>query len=490
MNKKILIFVFTILFTSLVIPFSSVFATPEDDLTKINNHYETLKTKINKYGVRKFNKEDYIYSRDTSQAKATDQKIYWDVALYMGSAICSKKYAKPYDREYWDKACESFQNKKYPAFLNIIKSETFATASFVFYTGSKENEPIFRHYFKAGYYNGFASQSLPVRVLERDFTEIYAHIHFTYDKDSRFHLSQNVDMSSSNFYTKLNDDQNNKVFLMGQNKYQFINIFNDFKVEYPNDFPLSDKTSNDNPALNNKPDYYPYFAYKVNDMNLNGEIINVNSDKKMALDPLMYMPNYELYKEDKTTKIFEYHGDNLYDKFNYDFEQKGYYWVKTYVNAKPPLKNTIDEDWIHQPVYAKIKIGSGDYTFFPNDKKYCDQENCEVPVYAESCVATHEKLGEAVGCEIQNLDFFFSQKLGILYFPINALKHVVGVYSNNTITCHIKISQYDMNACYIQEKTPQIYSLLNMFANGALICCLILWLRHELYAILSGNGEE
>lgn len=212
--------------------------------------------------------------------------------------------------------------------------------------------------------------------------------------------------------------------------------------------------------------------------------------KKMALDPLMYRPNYELYKEDKTTKIFEYHGDNLYDKFNYDFEEKGYYWVKTYVSSKPPLKNTIDEDWIHQPVYAKIKIGAGNYTFFPNDKKYCDQENCEVPIYAESCVATHEKLGEAVGCEIQNLDFFFSQKLGVLYFPITALKHVIGVYSNNTITCHIKISQYDMNACYIQEKTPQIYSLLNMFANGALICCLIFWLRHELYAILSGNGEE
>ena len=490
MNKKILIFVFTILFTSLVIPFSSVFATPEDDLTKINNHYETLKTKINKYGVRKFNKEDYIYSRDTSQAKATDQKIYWDVALYMGSAICSKKYAKPYDREYWDKACESFRDKKYKSFLNIIKTDSFASASFVFYTGNKENEPIFRHYKKDGIYNVFASQSSPRRVLERDFTEIYADIHFTYDKTKRFHLSENVDMHSSNFYTKLNDDQNNKVFLMGQNKYQFINVFNDFKVEYPDDFPLSDKTSNDNPALNNKPDYYPYFAYKVNDMNLNGEIINVNADKKMALDPLMYMPNYELYKEDKTTKIFEYHGDTLYDKFNYDFEQKGYYWVKTYVNAKPPLKNTIDEDWIHQPVYAKIKIGSGDYTFFPNDKKYCDQENCEVPVYAESCVATHEKLGEAVGCEIQNLDFFFSQKLGILYFPMATLKHIVGVYSNNTITCHIKISQYDMNACYIQEKTPQIYSLLNMFANGALICCLILWLRHELYAILSGNGEE
>ena len=483
MNKKILIFVFTILFTSLVIPFSSVFATPED-------HYETLKTKINKYGVRKFNKEDYIYSRDTSQAKATDQKIYWDVALYMGSAICSKKYAKPYDREYWDKACESFRDKKYKSFLNIIKTDSFASASFVFYTGSKENEPIFRHYFKDGFYNGFASQSLPRRVLERDFTEIYADIHFTYDKTKRFHLSENVDMHSSNIYTKLNDDQNNKVFLMGQNRYQFINVFNDFRVEYPDDFPLSDKTSNDNPALNNKPDYYPYFAYKVNDMNLNGEIINVNSDKKMALDPLMYRPNYELYKEDKTTKIFEYHGDNLYDKFNYDFEEKGYYWVKTYVSSKPPLKNTIDEDWIHQPVYARIKIGAGNYTFFPNDKKYCDQENCEVPVYAESCVATHEKLGEAVGCEIQNLDFFFSQKLGVLYFPITALKHVIGVYSNNTITCHIKISQYDMNACYIQEKTPQIYSLLNMFANGALICCLIFWLRHELYAILSGNGEE
>ena len=277
-------------------------------------------------------------------------------------------------------------------------------------------------------------------------------------------------------------------------------LYNQFKVVYPDDFNAENKPLGDiedSITQKNKSKFWPYFSYKVSKMNLNGFIIGIDNKGKEPFQITQIRPYYELYNEDKSQKIFSYSGDSLLDHFNYDFEEKGTYWVKTQIQAKPPLLGFGQNVEVIQPVWSKVLINGESYsvanTSFDNySKNLCNGETCDVPDYASDCAALNiSDFGGFIKCSFNKIDTKSREQFGVLYSPVRFSQDIVGRLSNiNTVSCNIRIHNYNASVCFIQEKTPQLYTVMTILANGVVLFGFSLYIYNQALHFFAGDGED
>ena len=232
-------------------------------------------------------------------------------------------------------------------------------------------------------------------------------------------------------------------------------------------------------------------------MNLNGFIIGIDNKGKEPFQITQIRPYYELYNEDKSQKIFSYSGDSLLDHFNYDFEEKGTYWVKTQIQAKPPLLGFGQNVEVIQPVWSKVLINGESYsvanTSFDNySKNLCNGETCDVPDYASDCAALNiSDFGGFIKCSFNKIDTKSREQFGVLYSPVRFSQDIVGRLSNiNTVSCNIRIHNYNASVCFIQEKTPQLYTVMTILANGVVLFGFSLYIYNQALHFFAGDGED
>ena len=518
--KKIAIY--SILFFSIFSFFTSNLAFAADNnndeykryrLTKIEQYYNESWRKLDKYNMRKTTDKDIIF--DNNEGFLFYMKQYneefdpitgrvsynnnisnsFNVLHSLWSAVCDEPLRKFYVEETaqkLDQACKAhFKGAKSVMSVNFQERNKANNASLLVYTG-KEN--IEFNYKNSGFYAQLSDREEAKKFIRIDIGLITSQNY----KERPKHFN-NIDMTARNL------DPDSEVFgLMGKqidyNWLAWAPLYNEFKVNYPQDFDQNNKPSNSAQSAitqKNNSKFWPYFSYKVSKMNLNGFIIGIDNKGKEPFQITQIRPNYELYNEDKSQKIFSYSGDSLLDHFNYDFEEKGTYWVKTQIQAKPPLLGFGQNVEVIQPVWSKVLINGESYsvanTSFDNySKNLCNGETCDVPDYASDCAALNiSDFGGFIKCSFNKIDTKSREQFGVIYSPVRFSQDIVGRLSNiNTISCNIRIHNYTASVCFIQERTPQLYTVMTILANGVVLFGFSLYIYNQALHFFAGDGED
>ena len=518
MNKKIIM---VFLFVAVLI---SIFSAPFSAFANSNNHIEG---KPNQYGVVPYNDKMIIRARDIysndysnpeyikaqKEAGFANYDGKFDAKKHLGGILCSDFKNDDFsekNKKLAEKACESWQSQKNNVLVyNRYNTDTYYSYfNFIFYTGKKE---IKLKYAKATnsynfQYNGFFTD-----LTESDYSDfkvVYGRIAQPYyecaNKPKVGKCSSefiDVDISFNDFTPeqyRYNKPFENYKFIFGTGYDLYaIPVFSTFSVEYPEDYPQEDKVPSDNEITSDfREKYHPYYWYDLKNKHMVGNIQPyLDSGKNMDRNLINNIkPAFELYAEDKQTKLFEYTGSNLGDYFVYDFEKYGVYYVKTYVIDNFPLvfKPEFYPEVI-QPMWTKVLVDGGSYAVMtdPRNPSECKDGLCDLPSYAQNCSARHDSLGSSVVCEFTKMNSFMRGKLGFLWLPVDSAGRLISNFSNaKTVSCSVQSGVLNVNACVIQRKTPELYSFLVMVANGSLLFAFLLFLRNQLSGFVSGTGGE
>lgn len=522
------IFIYSILFFSIFSFFTSNLAFADDNNNDEYKHYRNSQAekyyneswqKLDKYNMRKTTNRDVVYDNRPGVLNYFKQynerfdpvlgKIviennvkneFHPLQSFWG-AVCDQNSRKFYGEstaQKLDQACKAhFKGAKSLMSVSYQQNNTSVNADLLVYTGKKDIEFSFKD-------SGFFSQPLD-RSEKLDFIQINLRISIPSNWQERTKQYNSIELSAFNPDFKVFNGSEFRLFgLMG--KYErdswlaYAPLYNQFKVVYPDDFNAENKPLGDiedSITQKNKSKFWPYFSYKVSKMNLNGFIIGIDNKGKEPFQITQVRPYYELYNEDKSQKIFSYAGDSLLDNFNYDFEEKGTYWVKTQIQAKPPLLGFGQNVEVIQPVWSKVLINGESYsvanTSFDNySKNLCNGETCDVPDYASDCAALNiSDFGGFIKCSFNKIDTKSREQFGVLYSPVRFSQDIVGRLSNiNTVSCNIRIHNYNASVCFIQEKTPQLYTVMTILANGVVLFGFSLYIYNQALHFFAGDGED
>ena len=517
MNKKIIM---VFLFLAVLI---SIFSAPFSAFADSNNHIEG---KPNQYGVVPYNDKMIIRARDIysndysnpeyikaqKEAGFANYDGKFDAKKHLGGILCSDIPNSDYSentKNLAKKACESWQSQKNNVlvYYRYNSNTYYSQFHFIFYTGKKD---IKLKYAKTSNsfnfeYNGFFAD-----LTESDYNDFYVVSGEIGQPYYGCATQPKVGACSAEFIDvkigigNLSPEQyrykkpfDNYKFIFGTAYDSYhIPVFSTFDIEYPEDYPEEDKVSSTNEIKKSRDKYHPYYWYDVKDKHMVGNIqpyldSGNNMDRNLINN---IKPAFELYAEDKQTKLFEYTGSNLADSFVYDFEKYGVYYVKTYVVDNFPM--VFQPDFypeIIQPIWTKVLIDGGNYAVMTNPRNptECKDGLCDLPSYAQNCTARFDDLGSAVICEFTKLNSFVKGKLGFLWFPVDSAGRLINNFSNTkTVSCSVQSGVLNVNACFIQEKTPPLYAFLNMVANGSLLFAFVLFLKNQLSGFVSGTGGE
>lgn len=525
--KKIAIY--SILFFSIFSFFTSNLAFADDNNNDEYKHYRNSQAekyyneswkKLDKYNMRKTTNQDVVYDNrpgvlnyfkqynerfDPLLGRIVIEKNVKNEFLPLQSfwgAVCdqnSRKFYGELTKQKLDEACKAhFKGAKSLMSVSYQKTNDQVQANLLVYTGKKDIEFTFKD-------SGFFSQPLD-KSEEQNFIHINARISLSPNWQEKTKQYNSIELSFLNTQFQLsNYDYKYRLFgLMGKKEKDswlaYAPLYNQFKVVYPDDFnvenkPLSD--IEDSIAQKNKSKFWPYFSYKVSKMNLNGFIIAIDNRGKEPFQITQVRPYYELYNEDKSQKIFSYGGDSLLDNFNYDFEEKGTYWVKTQIQAKPPLLGFGQNVEVIQPVWTKVLINGESYevantSFDKNSNVRCDGQTCDVPAFASDCAALNSSnFGDFIKCSINKIETKSQERFGAIYSPVRFSKDIIGRLSNlNTISCNIRIHNYTASLCFIQERTPQLYTVMTILSNGVVLFGFSLYVYKQALHFFAGDGED
>lgn len=490
----------------------------------------------NQYGVIPYNenmiiKARDIYSTDYSNPQYIQKQLdsgfsnydgKFDAKKNFGAILCYDSKEKNFQEFYnfsseensiISKACEKWQNNQDGLLVyNRGNSDPyFITATFIFYTGSKkinlkyadlQNTYNFR-------YNGFFADLLPedYDYLYEVTAMIWSPYYVCASTDKVGRCSSNsidVRIVPSRFYPHSNKmkspNQNYRFFFGSYRSFYVVPVFSNFTIEYPENYPAEDKIDQKNEFESPKvrETYHPYFWFSVKDKNMKGMIQSFfDSGKNVGSDGASgrIKPFFELYDEKRQNKIFEYSGTTLADNFNYDFENYGTYYVKTFVqwNFPAPL-SPAGRPEIIQPVWTEIIINGSTYAHManPQNPKTCDENSvCSLPDYVESCSLIKDDVGLRFACEFQRLDKSFRNQFGILMLPLDITAHTIQNFQTKTnISCSVSNGPLKIDACVFERKLPALYAFLNMSANGVIIFAFVLFLRNSLVGFLNSKGDE
>lgn len=127
----------------------------------------------------------------------------------------------------------------------------------------------------------------------------------------------------------------------------------------------------------------------------------------------------------------------------------------------------------------------------PRNPSQCKDGTCDLPSYAQSCVARHDSLGPAVICEFTKLNGFIKSKLGFLWFPVDLIGRLANNFSSfKPISCSVQSGVININACVIQDRMPPLYTFLTMVANGSLLLLSSCFLKINYPALYRGQEEN
>ena len=482
-------------------------------LTKTEQYYNESWTKLDKYNMRKTTDKDIVfddqdgllfyvkqaneafdpvagrvrYSNNVSNS-FTALQSFW-------SAVCDEPSRKFYSEDTvinLRQACKAhLKGAKSVMSVAFQSRNTTVTASLLVYAGNKNIE---FNYYKGGFYTD---------VLTSEDTSQFIQINLRVSVGSNWkerpkHFN-NIELSTSA------PSPNTRVFgLMGKPKdanwVAYAPFYNEFKVNYPTDFDQNNKPSDSAQSAitqKTKSKFWPYFSYKVSKMNLNGFIIAIDNRGKEPFQITQVRPVYELYDKDKNNQIFRYAGNSLLDHFNYDFEEKGTYWVKTFIEVKPPMVNFGQNVEVIQPVWSKVLINGESYevantSFDESSSKRCDGESCDTPDFVENCaVLTSSNFGDFTRCSFNKIDTRAREQFGVIYSPVRFSQDIVGRLSNiNSVSCEFRIQNYNASVCFIQNRTPQLYTIIVILANGVLLFGFSFWLFNQSRKFFAGEGDE
>jgi len=518
--KKIAIY--SILFFSIFSFFTSNLAFADDSnndeykryrLTKIEQYYNESWRKLDKYNMRKTTDKDIIFNNNegfllyikqyneefdpiTGRVRYSNNiSNSFTVLQSFWGAVCdepSRKFYVEDTAQKLDEACKAhFKGAKSVMSVNFQERNKANNASLLVYTG-KEN--IEFNYKNSGFYAQLSNREEAKKFIRIDIGLITSQNY----KERPKHFN-NIDMTARNL------DPDSEVFgLMGKqidyNWLAWAPLYNEFKVNYPQDFDQNNKPPNSAESSitqKNKSKFWPYFSYKVSKMNLNGFIIGIDNKGKEPFQITQVRPYYELYNEDKSQKIFSYSGDSLLDHFNYDFEEKGTYWVKTQIQAKPPLLGFGQNVEVIQPVWSKVLINGESYevantSFDKNSNVRCNGETCDVPDFASDCAALNlSNFGDFIKCSFNKIDTKSREQFGVIYSPVRFSQDIIGRLSNlNTVSCNIRINNYTASVCFIQERTPQLYTVMTILSNGVVLFGFSIYIYKQSLHFFSGDGED
>ena len=526
--KKNLVYLF-LFFSIFSTFFSTSLAFADDNNNDEYKHYRNSQAekyyneswqKLDKYNMRKTTNQDVVYSNhqgDLHYFKLYNERFdpvlgrivieknvkneFLPLQSFWG-AVCdqnSRKFYGELTKQKLDEACKAhFKGAKSLMSVSYQKTNNDVKADLLVYTGKKDIEFSFKD-------SGFFSQPLD-KSEEQNFIQINVRISIASNWQEREKQYNSIELSASNpqFYT-FNYGSEFRLFgLMGKSERDswvaYAPLYNQFKVVYPSDFdeenkPLSD--IEDSITQKNKSKFWPYFSYKVSKMNLNGFIIAIDNKGKEPFQITQVRPYYELYNEDKSQKIFSYSGDSLLDNFNYDFEEKGTYWVKTQIQAKPPLLGFDQNVEVIQPVWTKVLINGESYevantSFDKNSNVRCDGQTCDVPAFASDCAALNPKnFGDFTRCSFNKIDTKSRERFGVIYSPFRFSQDIIGRLSNiNTVSCNIRIHNYTASLCFIQERTPQLYTVMTILSNGVVLFGFSLYVYKQALHFFAGDGED
>ncbi|MDO4871881.1 MAG: hypothetical protein Q4A27_00395 [bacterium] len=470
----------------------------------------------NKYNIVRYSKQMFIrdrdqYENDYSHPKRIEevQKTYnnpyytgkYDARLHLGNAMCD--HAQYFDTNLTERnrddaaklqiACSAWRDKKYPHALVYSGDKSqgyYSNASFITYIGSKdyhfshdEQENIFTFKnIEQSEYKNFIIVDVSI-YPNRCYNNSQTNENMCHPSTS------SVQISVSTYYN---------YYLMGlRNGYQYVAVFNTFTIDYPEHFNDIDKPRTE-PEIdpNQNQTFHPYFTYTVKNKNLNGIIIGAydsgDSIGEWAVDGRI-KPVFELYDEQRENQFFKYEGSTLVDAFNYDFENYGVYYVKTYVLTSFP--GMLHPDYmpkIIQPIWTKIVINGSTYVAItdPANPKDCKDNICEQTAQAESC-SLIDDFNLRFNCESTRFTRSVRKQFGILFIPVDMTGRFINNFQTKTaISCSVHINQLNIDACVFQRKFPPLYTFLNMVANGTLLFAFILFLRSSLVGFLNAKGDE
>lgn len=525
--KKIAIY--SILFFSIFSFFTSNLAFADDNNNDEYKHYRNSQAekyyneswkKLDKYNMRKTTNQDVVYDNrpgvlnyfkqynelfDPLLGRIVIEKNVKNEFLPLQSfwgAVCdqnSRKFYGELTKQKLDEACKAhFKGAKSLMSVSYQKTNDQVQANLLVYTGKKDIEFTFKD-------SGFFSQPLD-KSEEQNFIHINARISLSPNWQEKTKQYNSIELSFLNTQFQLsNYDYKYRLFgLMGKKEKDswlaYAPLYNQFKVVYPDDFnaenkPLSD--IEDSIAQKNKSKFWPYFSYKVSKMNLNGFIIAIDNKRREPFQITQVRPYYELYNQDKSQKIFSYAGNSLLDNFNYDFEEKGTYWVKTQIQAKPPLLGFGQNVEVIQPVWTKVLINGESYavTNTPFDKDFdtrCDGQSCDTPSYVNNCAALNpSNFGDFTRCSFNKIDTKSREQFGAIYSPVRFSQDIIGRLSNiNTVSCNIRIYSYTASLCFIQERTPQLYTVMTILSNGVVLFGFSLYVYKQALHFFASDGED
>lgn len=523
--KKIAIY--SILFFSIFSFFTSnlAFATDNNNEFKkyrnveAQNYYNESWKKLDKYNMRKTTNQDVVFDNQNGllyYVKQYNERFdpilgrivieknveneFHPLQSFWG-AVCDQNSRKFYGEstaQKLDQACKAhFKGAKSLMSVSYQQNNTGVSAYLLVYTGKKDIEFSFKD-------SGFFSQPLD-RSEEQDFIQISLRISIPSNWQERTKQYNSIELQASKPQFKVFNGSQFRLFgLMGKNEKNswlaYAPLYNQFKVIYPDDFNAENKPLGDiedSIKQKNKSKFWPYFSYKVSKMNLNGFIIGIDNKGKEPFQITQIMPNYELYNEDKSQKIFSYSGDSLLDHFNYDFEEKGTYWVKTQIQAKPPLLGFGQNVEVIQPVWSKVLINGESYevantSFDKNSNVRCNGEICDVPDFASDCAALNmSNFGDFIKCSFNKIDTKSREQFGVIYSPVRFSQDIIGRLSNlNTVSCNIRINNYTASVCFIQERTPQLYTVMTILSNGVVLFGFSIYIYKQSLHFFSGDGED
>lgn len=525
--KKIAIY--SILFFSIFSFFNSNLAFAADNNNdefkkyrnvEAQNYYNESWKKLDKYNMRKTTNQDVVFDNQNGllyYVKSNNERFdpvlgrivveknventFHPLQSFWG-AVCDQKSRKFYGEstaQKLDQACKAhFKGAKSVMSVAFQSRNKTVNASLLIYTGNKDIEFSFKD-------SGFFSQPLD-RSEEQNFIHIDLRISIPENWQERTKQYNSIELNAYNpEFTRFNYGSEYRLFgLMGKKEVgsfaSFAPLYNQFKVIYPNDFNVENKPLGDiedSIKQKNKSKFWPYFSYKVSKMNLNGFIIGIDNKGKEPFQITQIRPNYELYNEDKSQKIFSYSGDSLLDHFNYDFEEKGTYWVKTQIQAKPPLLGFGQNVEVIQPVWSKVLINGESYevantSFDKNSNVRCNGETCDVPEFASDCAALNlSNFSDFIKCSFNKIDTKSREQFGVIYSPVRFSQDIIGRLSNlNTVSCNIRINNYTASVCFIQERTPQLYTVMTILSNGVVLFGFSIYIYKQSLHFFSGDGED
>lgn len=476
---------------------------------------------LNKYGVIPYNENmiiehrktyandyshpDYIKQQQNRGFSNYDGKF--DARRDLGGVMCvdakTSKRLTEEQKQQMELACKSWMDKNNNLLVYNRYESYYSQALFFFYTGPKNLQLE------------YASARNPYDLAKGFFMNLtpedYQHFYYvssgisspyyecTPEKTSGDCSSNMIDISIS--IQKLNKEQypfrapyENHRFFFGQMGSRISSpVFSSFDIIYPQDYPQGDKVEGF-PSFDKLPNYYPRPIYNISDKRLEAYISNLTDLKKVALNQSLNRPSFSIYDEKKEREIFSYHGSNLADRFTYDFEEYGKYYLKTWISTSISLKLGEGKFQVHQPVWTEIIVNGGSYAFFSTTGDSfggCSETTCSPPEYAKVCSAIHKDILPAISCEFNNLATFLKSKLGILWAPVDILTRTASNFQRaNAVSCSVGQGQLVINACPISEKFPALYSFLNMASNGVLLFGFVIFLRNQLSGFVSERGGQ